>query len=75
MSGTAVQLRDYYGELLADLEPLNGNIYIYVDGAEYGSLFFHRDDDGRVVVSLGQYDGDAEQWVPRNPVTAIADSM
>lgn len=52
---------------------IENNLYIYVDGKEYGSLFFDRLEDGRLVIELGQYDVVEQHWVDRNPVGVIPD--
>ncbi len=54
------------GELL-----YSGNVYLHIDGREYGSLFIHRGPDGAPQISLGQYQDDAEEWVEANPIQAI----
>lgn len=56
-----------------DLSTTGGNLYIEIDGKEWGSLFFHTDADGRLVIELGQYDRSMEQWETRNPLTVPVD--
>lgn len=58
-----------------DLAAVAGNLYLFIDGKEYGSLFFHRtrDEGGEVAVELGQFDATEQQWVSRNPLTRPAD--
>jgi hypothetical protein len=48
-----------------DLAESTGNLYLYVDGVEFGSLFFHA-DDAPLEISLGQYDHQQEDWVERS---------
>ena len=47
-----------------------GNIYLYVDGREYGSLFIYHDDQGPVI-ELGQFDETADEWVTRAALRAL----
>lgn len=59
-----------------DGETLGGNVYLYVDGVEYGSIFVHKKWDGQQYtdetrISLGQYDDDAQEWVERSSISAI----
>ena len=49
----------------------SGNIYLHIDGREYGSLFITRGPDGAPQIALGQYQEAAEQWVQVNPIQAI----
>lgn len=48
-----------------DLAPTSGNLYLYLDGKEYGSLFFFRRKDGTVTITLGQFDADKQEWVEK----------
>lgn len=50
-----------------DLAGLAGNLYIHVDGQEWGSLYFWA-RNGEPTISLGQYDPWSEQWEDRNPL-------
>jgi hypothetical protein len=52
----------------ADLGATGGNIYINIDGKEYGSLFFYREADGTVSVTLGAFDPDTQGWENKNPL-------
>lgn len=47
-----------------------GNIYLYVDGREYGSLFIHHDDQGPII-ELGQFDETSDEWVTRAALRAL----
>lgn len=59
--------RRRYGE--GDLDAYSGNLYVFVDGAAYGSLFFI-ERDGRLNIELGQYrNGPHQEWEPANPLT------
>lgn len=49
----------------------NGNIYLHIDGREYGSLYITRGADGAPQITLGQFREDAEEWVPANPIQEI----
>lgn len=51
-----------------DLAPFAGNLYIRVDGDEWGSLYFWARND-KPSLSLGQYDAWSEQWEDRTPLT------
>ena len=51
-----------------DLGLSGGNLYIVIDGKEYGSLFFMQ-EDGKPTVTLGQYDERYMCWVEHNPIT------
>lgn len=47
-----------------------GNLYIFIDGVECGSLFFYRDAKGDSV-SLGTYTGEPEwDWEPKATIYA-----
>ena len=54
------------GELL-----YSGNVYLYIDGREYGSLFISRGPDGEPKITLGQYQKAADEWVAENPIQAL----
>lgn len=57
----------YYDE--GDLGAYGGNLYIFVDGVEYGSLFFV-ERDGRIAIELGQYrEEPSQEWEATNPLT------
>lgn len=46
-----------------------GNLYIVIDGKEYGSLWFH-ERDGQPQITLGQFVAeDQHMWDERNPIT------
>lgn len=51
-----------------ELSETAGNLYLYVDGQEIGSVFFYREKDGRITATLGRYDPDREQWDEVNPL-------
>ena len=51
-----------------DLAGTSGNLYIVVNGEEYGSLFFHR-VNGEVMITLGRYEQEEEGWVERSTLT------
>ena len=55
-----------------DLAGYGGNLYLFADGVEIGSLFFHT-VDGRLRVALGQFDPQEQEWVERNPVGVMTD--
>lgn len=47
-----------------DLSATGGNLYLNVDGKEYGSVFFFV-RNGNLTITLGQFDDDAQEWVER----------
>lgn len=47
-----------------DLTATSGNLYLYVDGIEYGSLLVAW-VDGQPVLALGQYDDETQDWQER----------
>lgn len=49
-----------------------GNLYVYVDGAEMGSLFFHT-LKGSLWVELGQFDPLVGMWDAANPIKVLPD--
>ena len=49
------------------LTATSGNLYLYVDGIEYGSLLIEW-IEGKPSIHLGQYDDQTEDWEPRNPI-------
>ena len=53
-----------------DIGAYAGNIYLHIDGKEYGSLYIHHDQDGPLI-ELGQYDPDADEWVQRAQLRPI----
>jgi hypothetical protein len=56
-----------------DLAAYGGNIYLHVDGIEYGQLFFYT-VDGQPRIELGQFIPTAQQWEPVNPLdTSVPD--
>lgn len=55
-----------------DLGSTAGNLYIRLDGVEYGSLFFFRETDGRVTVTLGAFDAASQDWVERKTLDGPA---
>lgn len=42
----------------------SGNLYVFINGVEYGSLFFHRFVE-KDSVSLGAYSDETEWWEPK----------
>lgn len=54
---------NYYDE--GALAATCGNLYLNLDGVEYGSLFFYRRADGAVTITLGQFDHERQEWVDR----------
>lgn len=52
----------------ADFAAYGGNIYLHIDGVEYGQLFFYT-VDGKPRIELGQFIPAAQQWEPVNPLT------
>lgn len=62
----------YYGS--GDLAFTGGNLYLYLDGEEYGSLFIVN-RNGRPEIALGQYDHAAEDYVFRNPLTESVNTI
>ena len=59
------------GRDAGELAGYGGNLYLFADGVEIGSLFFHT-VDGRLRVALGQFDPQGG-WVERNPVGVVTD--
>lgn len=58
---------DFVGE--GDLGLTGGNLYIFIDGEEYGSLFFYG-MRGKPRIMLGQSAAEEEgTWIDRNPIT------
>ncbi len=52
-----------------DLAAYGGNLYLHLDGQEYGSLFFYV-TGGRPRIELGQFQPETQQWEPANPLTS-----
>lgn len=52
-----------------DLGHYCGNLYLHIDGHEYGSLYITH-NAGRPVITLGRFDEDAEEWITDNPLGA-----
>lgn len=63
--------RGYFDD--KDLGVTGGNLYLYLDGVEYGSLFFFRREDGTVTITLGQLDLQTQEWEERNPLVRPVD--
>lgn len=59
---------NYFEE--GDLGSTAGNLYLGLDGKEYGSLFFYRENDGTVTITLGAFDFAKQEWDEKNPLTA-----
>ena len=58
---------DFVGE--GDLGLTGGNLYIFIDGQEYGSLYFYG-MRGEPRIMLGQCESERDfDWVDRNPIT------
>jgi hypothetical protein len=53
-----------------DDENTDSNIWIYVDGKRFGSLYFSRHPDGAVSITLGQLVEPHGEWDEVNPVFA-----
>lgn len=53
-----------------DLAGFGGNLYLFADGLEIGSLFFST-ENGRLRVQLGQFDPSDDEWVARNPISVL----
>lgn len=51
-----------------DLASYGGNLYLHIDGAEYGQLFFYT-ENGQPRIELGQFTPASQQWEPANPLT------
>lgn len=56
-----------------DLALTGGNLYIYLDGKEVGSLWFHVDGDGVPRAMLGQFDPELQMWEMRNDIAHLTD--
>lgn len=76
--GKQIRLEGPYGALavfdMDDLASFGGNLYIHVDGDEWGSLWFtgfgaEYDEFGSPRIELGQFDHGTEMWETRNPLT------
>lgn len=52
-----------------DLAAYGGNLYMHIDGQEYGSLFFYT-VAGKARVELGQFLPEVQQWESVNPLTS-----
>lgn len=51
-------------------ESIGGNLYLHLDGEEYGSLFINPNDDtGQPEIALGQFDGETQDWEYRARLT------
>ena len=48
-------------ETEGELEATGGNLYLYIDGIEVGSLWFHRNGDN-VSVTLGAFSEATQGW-------------
>lgn len=57
-----------------DLAAYGGNLYLYLDGQEYGSLFFYT-VEGKARIELGQLVPEAQQWESVNPLTSTVDEL
>lgn len=50
-----------------ELGSTSGNLYLYLDEVEVGSLFFTV-HDGQVHVTLGRFDAETQDWIEQNPL-------
>lgn len=57
-----------------DLSANGGNLYLYIDGRELGSLFISYDEHGRPSITLGQYDPETEGWEERVTIKHIPEA-
>lgn len=57
-----------------DLGSTAGNLYILLDGVEWGSLFFYRREDGTMTVALGQFSPDTSEWEEAGELTHPVDT-
>lgn len=51
-----------------DLAATGGNLYLFIDGEEWGSLFFHM-VDGKLRIELGQFDFETGDWESKSRLT------
>lgn len=57
-----------------DLTATGGNLYLHIDGKEFGSLFITYDgEDGVPTITLGQFDPETQDWETRAEIRAIPD--
>lgn len=60
---------DRYGDFNeGELAATGGNLYIFIDGQEWGSLYFNM-QDGQPSVRLGQYDHASDEWKELSKLT------
>lgn len=57
-----------------DLHHYNGNVYLHIDGQEYGSLFIYA-VGGRPRIELGQFLPEAQQWESVNPLISTYNEL
>lgn len=57
-----------------DLASYGGNIYLHIDGQEYGQLFFYT-ENGQPRIELGQFTPASQQWEPANPLTTSVPAL
>lgn len=57
-----------------DLAAFGGNLYLRLDGQEYGSLFIYT-VDGKARIELGQYLPEANQWESVNPLVSTVPEL
>jgi len=57
-----------------DLSAYGGNLYLHIDGHEYGSLFFYT-VDGKPRIELGQFTPATQQWEPANPLAVTVPEL
>lgn len=55
-------------ENAGDLRATGGNLYLNIDGVEWGSVWFDT-EAGTLRIMLGQFDLDEQWWAERNPLT------
>lgn len=59
---------DSNGLMVSDDLP-HGQIFLAIDGVEYGSIALNQVIPGQFHIELGQYDPTFDQWAPQNPIT------
>lgn len=65
-----IDVTDEGGWAGGDLSANGGNLYLYIDGKEMGSIWIQYDADGPKV-TLGQYDPETMDWEERSTVRHI----
>lgn len=59
---------DYAG---GEVAAQGGNLYLAIDGQEFGSLWITYGEDGTPKITLGQYDPETEGWEERSAIVAL----